>query len=644
MVLGAHVANLPAGNSDSTTFTASHVLTPLDMINGNVTNQATALGTAPSGAVVTDLSDSASFTANNPTVATFANTPKIALLKTVSSITDNGVIGVTDAGDVINYKLTITNVGILPLISITVTDNNGIVTGGPLASLGVLASDSTTFTASHVLTQADINAGSVINQATVHSFTTLTSGETADPSDPSSNTGNAPTVTAIAQTPGIALLKTVDTIEDKNGNGLHDVNDVIHYKFTVVNTGNVPLTAVTLTDPNAVLSSNPAILPLLPAGATVQLTFTATHTITLNDANSGQFSNSAFITGKPPVGPNVNDTSDPASLTGSAPTITPVVLSLPVLTKTANISEVKRGMPVLYTITASNLGLGPYKLEDIMPPGFAYLSGSATINTVAATPVIAASKLSFNNITPTAGKITLKLKLLASTTFGGGKFVNNAHLIDPGTGTVIATAQATVTIQNEAIFDCSDIIGRVFDDKNANGYMDDGEPGLPGVRVVTLNGLLITTDSNGLYHVPCAAVPDGSIGSNFLLKLDERTLPTGYKVTTENPRDVRVTRGKVVKLNFGASILREVRVDVTGKAFGPNSTDLTSTWAKGIDRLIAVLKTNRASLLIVYHRGGEAEDLAQARVNAIEDTVNSAWRSGNEAYRLVTTTRVEDGK
>jgi uncharacterized repeat protein (TIGR01451 family) len=643
-VLGAHIANLPAGNSDSTTFTASHVLTPTDMINGNVTNQATGFGTAPSGAVVTDLSDNASFTADNPTVATFANAPKIALLKSVSSITDNGVIGVTDAGDVINYKLTLTNVGILPLLNITVTDNNGIVTGGPLASLGVLASDSTTFTASHVLTQADINAGSVTNQATAHSFTTLTSGEVADPSDPTSNTGNAPTITQIVQTPGLALLKTVDTIEDKNGNGLNDVNDIIHYKFTAVNTGNVPLTAVTLTDPNAVLSSNPAILPLLPAGATVVLSFTATHTITLTDANASQFANSASITGTPPVGANVSDTSDPSSLTGNAPTVTAVVLSLPVLTKTANISEVKRGMPVLYTITATNLGLGPYVLEDIMPPGFAYLASSATINSAAATPVITGSKLSFNNIMPSAGKITLKLKLLASTTIGGGKFVNNAHLIDPATSTVIATAQATVTIQNEAVFDCSDIIGRVFDDKNANGYMDDGEPGLPGVRVVTLNGLLITTDSNGLYHVPCAAVPDSSIGSNFLLKLDERTLPTGYKVTTENPRDVRVTRGKVVKLNFGASILREVRVDVTGKAFAANSTELTATWAKGINRLIAVLKKNRASLLIVYHRGGEAEVLAQARVNAIEDTVNSVWTSGHGAYRLVTTTRVEDGK
>ena len=57
------------------------------------------------------------------------------------------------------------------------------------------------------------------------------------------------------------------------------------------------------------------------------------------------------------------------------------------------------------------------------------------------------------------------------------------------------------------------------------------------------------------------------IGSNFILKLDPRTLPTGYSLTTENPRVVRLTRGKLTKLNFGASIGREVRIELSGAAF-----------------------------------------------------------------------------
>lgn len=30
-------------------------------------------------------------------------------------------------------------------------------------------------------------------------------------------------------------------------------------------------------------------------------------------------------------------------------------------------------------------------------------------------------------------------------------------------------------------FDCTDIIGKVFDDRNANGSQDEGEPGLANI-------------------------------------------------------------------------------------------------------------------------------------------------------------------
>jgi large repetitive protein len=172
--------------------------------------------------------------------------------------------------------------------------------------------------------------------------------------------------------------------------------------------------------------------------------------------------------------------------------------------------------------------------------------------------------------------------------------------------------------------------------------MDAGEPGLPGVRVVTLNGVLITTDSEGRFHVPCVAIPDASIGSNFLMKLDTRTLPTGYEMTTENPRDVRITRGKVTEINFGAAITHEVRVDVTGKAF--DRTDLTSKWATGIDRLFDILCHEHSTLLFVYHRGGESKALAESRLATLEDTMRFAWKNGQCGYKLKISSRVEDGK
>ena len=72
-------------------------------------------------------------------------------------------------------------------------------------------------------------------------------------------------------------------------------------------------------------------------------------------------------------------------------------------------------------------------------------------------------------------------------------------------------------------FDCTDVTGKVFDDYNRNGYQDGDEAGLPGVRVVTARGLAATTDAHGRYHLTCAIVPHESRGSNFVLKLDDRT-------------------------------------------------------------------------------------------------------------------------
>jgi uncharacterized repeat protein (TIGR01451 family) len=641
-IAGAHIPTLLAGYTDTTTFTGNHVITPADIVAGTVLNQAMGFGTAPNGTIRTDLSDDDKFTENDVTTYTFPNAPAIALVKTVSSISDVNGNTFNDVGDVINYTLTVTNVGNALLKNIYVTDPKGVVAGGPLATLAVGASNATTFTASHVITPADVTAGTFENQATAHSVTSLSLGDVKDDSDASSTTGSLPTITVLSLEPAVALIKTVKSITDKNGNGVTDVGDEINYGFVITNTGAVDLTNLVLTDGNATLSPNPAVLPLLQVAQVDSTSFTAIHKITAADAARGFVSNTAYVNGKSVKGTAVADTSDKSSVSGSAPTITPVVETLPVLTKTASKSEVARGETVTYTITATNLAGGPFQLTDIMPPGFGYVSGSASVNGVAATPVINERNLAFPGLTPLAGKLVLKLKLLASTTLGGGQFINNAQLIDPATGNVIGRAQATVTIKDEAVFDCSDIIGHVFDDKNHNGYMDAGEPGLPGVRVVTLNGVLITTDSEGRFHVPCVAIPDASIGSNFLMKLDTRTLPTGYEMTTENPRDVRITRGKVTEINFGAAITHEVRVDVTGKAF--DRTDLTSKWATGIDRLFDILCHEHSTLLFVYHRGGESKALAESRLATLEDTMRFAWKNGQCGYKLKISSRVEDGK
>jgi uncharacterized repeat protein (TIGR01451 family) len=658
-VVGLPLAQLNAGVENTSNFTAVYVLTAADLAAGKFSNSASVQGTTANLTLVTDVSDDNSYKEDDPTVVYFAAKPSVALLKTVASTDDNDNSLTFNTGDTIHYRFTVINNGNEKLTNITLEDANANVTGGPLNELLPNATDSTTFTGTHVVTLAEFLAGQVINQATVHAHANSLTTELKDKSDSSNVNGDEPTVTPLSTVPGIALIKTVKKVEDFNGDGITDPDDIITYAFDVVNTGNVDITDVVLTDATATLLPNPATLASLPRGTHNATAFTATHVITIDDAIVGEVINSASVIGKTPAGAvgnviafgaspsnadTVSDVSDYSVLTDDRPTVTPVFVPPAVLTKTANKTEVKRGESVTYTITGANLIGASYVITDIMPPDFSFVSGSASVNGVSVPAVADGRNINFLNVAPIAGKITIKVKLLASTTLAGGKFVNNARLIKPSTGEVLATAQATVAIAIEAVFDCSDVIGHVFDDVNANGYMDNGEPGLPGVRVVTLNGVLITTDSEGRYHVPCAAIPDAKIGSNYLLKLDTRTLPTGYNLTTENPRDVRVTKGKISKLNFGATIAHVVKLDLSPKAFEDGSSDLKEKWIAGVDKLIATLAQKHASLKIVYHPQNESQSVITERLAAMVDTITFAWENSNPSYELSVTTAVEDGK
>jgi hypothetical protein len=189
-----------------------------------------------------------------------------------------------------------------------------------------------------------------------------------------------------------------------------------------------------------------------------------------------------------------------------------------------------------------------------------------------------------------------------------------------------------VRVVPDPTFDCSDVIGKVFDDKNINGYQDAGEPGIPNIRLATVNGLLVTTDAQGRYHVTCAMVPNELRGSNFLMKLDERTLPTGFRVTTENPRDVRLTRGKMSKLNFGATIHRVVRLDVTDAAYTADA--FKAEWKVKLEQMPELLKQRPSVLRLAYKVGADGEETARKRLKALSQEMRAKWKAKDCCHLL----------
>ncbi|NRA91674.1 MAG: hypothetical protein HRU26_03150, partial [Psychroserpens sp.] len=93
-------------------------------------------------------------------------TPSIILYKSGKFNDENGD-GCSDQGETISYTFAVSNTGNVNLTNVFITDPLVNVNGGPI-SLSPGETDSTTFTATYAITQADIDAGEVINQATVY--------------------------------------------------------------------------------------------------------------------------------------------------------------------------------------------------------------------------------------------------------------------------------------------------------------------------------------------------------------------------------------------------------------------------------------------------------------------------------------------
>ncbi|MDR6889202.1 MULTISPECIES: SdrD B-like domain-containing protein [Variovorax] len=312
------------------------------------------------------------------------------------------------------------------------------------------------------------------------------------------------------------------------------------------------------------------------------------------------------------------------------------------LRKTSSKLTVKKGELLPYRITARNTRGNPVPgvaVVDTLPPGFRYVQGSLTVRTMpggVALPVVPQINgrqvvVPGQNFAPNETKEYLMVAGVG-VGVGEGEFVNQVIATQGVGGRVLSNlATATVRVVPDALFDCTDVIGKVYDDKNANGYQDEGEPGLANVRIATVNGVLVTTDAEGRYHIACAAIPKEGTGSNLVLKLDDRTLPSGYRTTSENPAAERATRGKVLKVNFGATVHRVVRLALQGAAFEDGSAALRAGFVPELDRTVNVLAEKASVLRLAYKAApGEAEALGRERTDAVKAAVLSRWKQLGE--------------
>src|SRR5215211_3829851 len=250
-------------------------------------------------------------------------TPALSIVKTSPTQSYDSV------GDVITYTIVATNTGNTTLAAVTITDANAVLGTCTPANGSSLAPGATlTCSATHVVTQADIEAGHYLNTACVDDGP----GGAAQVCDDVNVPGE--------KNPALSIVKTSPT------QSYDSVGDVITYTIVATNTGNTTLAAVTITDANAVLGTcTPANGSSLAPGAT--LTCSATHVVTQADIEAGHYLNTACVDDGPGGAAQV---CDDVNVPGEKNPALSIVKTSP----TQSYDSV--GDVITYTIVATNTG------------------------------------------------------------------------------------------------------------------------------------------------------------------------------------------------------------------------------------------------------------------------------------------------
>ena len=421
----------------------------------------------------------------------FGAAPGLALKKytlTKDAVGDADVAGGPDAtvnhvlhvGDAVSWIYSVSNTGNVALDTITVTDDKVGAIRCPAATLAAGASMDCTASGTATEIGQYANIGTVVG---TDRTTDPTSPRQLSASDPSHYFVASPAITLKKFTNGIDADTPADAVQV-------DAGSTVTWTYTMVNTGNVALTNVTLVDDH----EGNITCPQSTLGVEERMTCTKTGT-----AKAGPYENSALITATDSTDAHRTVTAgDPSHYVGLAAAIGDHVW----LDDNANGIFDDGEMPVanvvvkLYDAERNEVRVGP---DGVLGTADDALGGMRT-DEAGNYHFTALPPGSYHvGFTPPAGYV------ITSKGVGDNAAVDSDA--DPDT----AMTGPTTLVANEddvtwdlGLWRPASLGDTVWHDRNHNGVQDQGEPGVPGVRVTLfdVNGTTIattTTDADGHY-------------------------------------------------------------------------------------------------------------------------------------------------
>ena len=307
------------------TASAAYTVTEADIVNGTFTNNVKA----------TFSGVDKEYTGTDTVDKFEESRPHMTITKVTK---DAGEDHIYKLGETINYVITVKNDGNLTLTNVKIEDALTGNAGENAWTIDTFAPGETqTFETSYVVTEADVIAGKVVNNATGEAEnpdpkkeeTPVTPGEKEDPVE--------------TPNPGLTVVKTSDT------EGQVALGQKITYTITVTNNGNVTISGVKLDDS---LTGDNWTLGNIKPGETV--TKKTTYTVTEKDIIAGKVENHATATGKEPGGKDITGEGEKTVTTEESNpqiTVTKETTSTPKNGKTYALGE-----KITYKITAKNTG------------------------------------------------------------------------------------------------------------------------------------------------------------------------------------------------------------------------------------------------------------------------------------------------
>jgi uncharacterized repeat protein (TIGR01451 family) len=212
------------------------------------------------------------------------------------------------------------------------------------------------------------------------------------------------------------------------------------------------------------------------------------------------------------------------------------------ISKVGEKSVAEVGDSLRYTIRVQNdstAAVAGVTVRDNLPAGFRYIPGTArsTGSTTVTVSGEGTRALGFAvGSVPAGGAIDLTYFVRLGVGSQQGDGINRAAAyIGNATTPASLTANFKVTVQGGVFSNEGCIVGTVYSDCDGNHVQNNvsgsRELGIPGVRLVMLDGTYVITDAEGKYSV-CGVKPQ-----THVIKVDRKTLPQGAHMLPSSNRN-----------------------------------------------------------------------------------------------------------